>query len=91
MAHFMLGHFETAATMFRERIILVPKTDMSRSALAATLGHLGQAEEARKIWAELKAINPKYSLAGHLRRMPFRNPADLEKYAAGIAKAGIAD
>jgi hypothetical protein len=38
-------------------------TDFSRVALASALGHLGQVDEARRIWAELKEINPKYSFS----------------------------
>jgi adenylate cyclase len=91
LAHFMLGHYETAAMMFRERIILSPETDVTRSALAATLGHLGRIEEARRIWAELKAINPRYSLDDHLDRLPFRNPADPARFREGLAKAGLPD
>ena len=59
--------------------------------LASALGHLGEVDEARRVWAELKAINPKYSFAAHLARLPFRNPADAERIAEGLAKAGLAD
>ena len=48
LAHLMLGHYETAATMFRERILLVPedRPDAARSSRRA-LGHLGDVDEAR--------------------------------------------
>jgi adenylate cyclase len=91
IAHLMLGNYETAATMFKERILLVPETDMSRSALAAALGHLGEVDEARRVWAELKKINPKYSFPEHIARLPFRHPADAAKLAEGLAKAGLPD
>jgi len=91
LAHFMLGHYETAATMFRERILLVPETDMTRSALASTLGHLGEIEEARQVWSELKQINPKYSYFEHIGRLPFANPADAERMTEGLARAGLPD
>ena len=35
-------------------------------------------------------INPKYSFAEHVGRLPFRNPADAERLADGLGKAGIA-
>ncbi|MEX0852011.1 MAG: adenylate/guanylate cyclase domain-containing protein [Bauldia sp.] len=91
LAHFLLGNFETAATMFRERIVLMPETDVSRSMLAATLGHLGEVEEARRVWAELKQVQPRYSFTEHLGRSPFRNPADPKRIVGGLAKAGLPD
>jgi len=91
MAHLLMGHYETAAAMFKERIRLVPETDTSRSALASALGHLGEIDNARRVWAELKKTNPKYSFAEHVARLPFRNPADVDKIAEGLAKAGLPD
>jgi adenylate cyclase len=37
----------------------------------------------------LTAINPKYSFAAHLARLPFANPADAERIREGFAKAGV--
>ena len=48
-------------------------------------------DEARRIWAELKQVNPKYSFAGHLARLPFSNPADADSIKDGLAKAGLPD
>jgi adenylate cyclase len=89
VAHLLLGHYETAAAMFRERIILLPQTDFSRSMLASALGHLGQADEAQRAWADLKQINPRYSLREHIGRMPFKNPSDTARIVEGLVKAGI--
>ena len=88
-AYLVAGKFETAAEVFKERIRLNPKTDLSRAFLAVALGHLGEAEEARRIWRELMEINPKYSFAEHVGRLPFRNPGDVERLAEGLGKAGI--
>jgi hypothetical protein len=55
----------------------------------ALLGHLGEIEEARRVWAELKKINPRYSFSERMARSPFRDPADAAKIAAGLAKAGL--
>ena len=91
LAHLLLGNNETAAAMFKERILLAPQTDVSRSALASALGHLGQFDEARQVWAELKTINPRYAFAEHMGRLPFSNPADVARIADGLAKAGLPD
>jgi adenylate cyclase len=88
-AYLLAGDYKTAASVFRERIQLAPKTDLSRAFLAVALGHLGEADEAQRVWRELTEINPKYSFAEHVGRLPFRNPADADRLAEGLGKAGI--
>ena len=61
MAHFVIGNYETAATIFAERILLAPQTDVSRAMLAATFGQLGRTKDAGQVWADLKRVNPKFS------------------------------
>jgi len=90
-AYLVAGKYEAAAAAFRERIRLMPGTDLSRGLLVSALGHLGDIAEARRVWAELKALNSKYSYADHLARLPFTNPADAERIKRGFEKAGLAD
>src|SRR6516225_1210979 len=87
-AYLFAGKYETAAALLRQRIVLVPETDFSRVALASALGHLGQLDEARRIWAKLKEINPKYSFSEYIGRRPLR-PEDAERIAGGLAKADL--
>jgi adenylate cyclase len=89
-AYFVAGDYETAAAMFKNRIAINPSTDLSRSFLASALGHLGRVEEAREVWRELNDINPKYSHVEHIGRLPFSDPADADKFTAGLRKAGLA-
>ncbi len=89
-AHFVAGDYETAAMLFRDRISINPTTDLSRAFLASALGHLSHLDEARRIWRELKEINPGYSPVDHIGRLPFRDPADAEKFTDGLRKAGLA-
>ena len=91
LANLVAGKYETAVALFKQRIALVPGTDFSRSALASALGHLGQVDEARRIWHELEEINPKYSFNEHLGRLPFKRKEDGERLAEGLRKAGLLD
>ena len=91
LAYLLAGKYETAAALLRERILLVPGTDFSRALLASALGHLGEVDEARRIWQELKEINPKYSFSEHFRRQPFKKEQDVQRIAEGLTKAGIVD
>jgi adenylate cyclase len=89
MAYLLAGKYETAATLFRQRILRVSETDFSRAVLASALGHLGQVDEARRIWRELEEINPKYSFSEHFGRLPFKSQEDVRRIAEGLEKAGL--
>jgi adenylate cyclase len=88
-AYLVAGKFEAASALFRERIQLAPKTDLSRAFLAVALGHLDEAEEAGRVWRELMEINPKYSFAEHVGRLPFRDQADVDHLSEGLSKVGL--
>lgn len=88
-AYLVAGEYQAAAAAFRERIRLSPQTDLSRAFLAVALGHLGEGDEAKRVWRELMEINPKYSFAEHLGRLPFSNQADVDRLREGLSKAGI--
>ena len=88
-AYLVAGKYETAAATFRERVRLAPQTDLSRGLLISALGHLGDTEEARKVWQELKQASPQYTLDGHLARLPFTDPAVNEMIREGVRKAGV--
>jgi adenylate cyclase len=87
-AYLLASNYETAAALLRRRVFLVPGTDFSRAILASALGHLGDVDEARRVWHELKEINPTYSFREHFSRRPFRQE-DVETVAEGLTKAGL--
>jgi adenylate cyclase len=88
-AYFVAGDYRTAATCFTDRVAITPSTDLSRAFLASALGHLGETDEARRIWHELENINPRYSFEDHIGRLPFKNPTDAARFADGLRKAGL--
>jgi adenylate cyclase len=90
-AYLVAGKYETAATILRERVLLVPETDLSRAFLAAALGQIGEIEEARRVWRELMTLNPAYSFERHIGRLPFRRPADVARIYDGLSKARLLD
>ena len=88
-AHFVAGDHAAAAALFRERIAVNPSTDLSRAFLASALGHLNDMDEARRIWRELKDINPGYDPMAHMDRLPFKDPGDVARFVDGWRKAGL--
>ena len=60
------------------------------SFLAPALGYLGEVDEARRVWRELKQINPTiHSFSEHFARQPFKNEEDVQRIAEGLEKAGL--
>ena len=88
-ANFSLGKYEIAAQQLLDRIARNPSTDASRMLLASCCGHLGRAEEARAVWAELLKVNPDFSLMQRARVLPYKNPDDFQRIREGLAKAGL--
>jgi adenylate cyclase len=88
VANLLAGKYETSAALLRQRILMVPGTDFSRAILVSALGHLGEIEEARRVWRELKEINPEYSFSSHFARQPLGKDG-VRRIAEGVAKAGL--
>ena len=88
-AQFSLGKYEVAAAHLLDRIAQNPDTDSSRMLLAACYGHLGRTEEARAVWADLLKVNSEFSLAQRQQVLPYKDPGDFKKIAAGLKKAGL--
>ena len=57
--------------------------------LATCYGHLGRAEDARAVWAELLKVNPGFSLAQRARVLPYKDAGDFQRIVDGLAKAGL--
>jgi adenylate cyclase len=88
-ANFSLGKYESAAEQLVERIARNPGTDASRMLLASCYGHLGRAEDARAVWAELLKVNPDFSLMQRARVLPYKDAGDFQRIVDGLAKAGL--
>jgi adenylate cyclase len=88
-ANVSLEKYEIAAQQLLDRIARNPSTDASRMLLASCYGHLGRAEDARTVWAELLKVNPDFSLMQRARVLPYKNPDDFQRILEGLAKAGL--
>jgi adenylate cyclase len=88
-AHFSLGQYEVANTHLLERIRRNPDTDASRMLLAASYGHLGRIDDARSTWADLRKVNPSFSLEQRSRVLPYKDPLEFQIIVEGLAKAGL--
>jgi hypothetical protein len=89
LAHLFLGNLENAELMFRERLNYARGTDVGRAMLVATLGLLGQVDEAQDVWAELMDLNPTFDAEDRLAKQHYRRASDLERIRAGLFAAGV--
>jgi adenylate cyclase len=85
----LLGRTEEAATALRRVLTRNPDHLTAHLNLAVCLSELGQIEEARQEIAEVLRINPQFSLTDLRERIPYKDPAVLERIVKGLQKAGL--
>lgn len=56
---------------------------------AVLLGEMGRVPEAREAWARASALSPAASTPGLRDRLPYRRPADLERFLAAARRVGM--
>jgi adenylate cyclase len=73
----------------RKGIKREPDNLNSRVIRAAVFGFCGREEEARMEATEVLRINPKFTVASYTGILPYKNPADKDRTAKGLRKAGL--
>jgi adenylate cyclase len=85
----LLGHYQEAIAAQKSALSRNPDFLSGHTVLAVLYSELGREEEARAEVAEMLRISPQFSLKVYGQRIPFKNPADLERYLAALRKAGL--
>jgi adenylate cyclase len=88
-AQFGDGRTKDAAKSFERRILRVPRTDMSRAYLASIYGAEGRTDDARRLWDEIRSINPSFSIERLGRVLPYKDPTWFERFKSGLAAADL--
>jgi adenylate cyclase len=83
------GRYEEALVLVKRVLTLNPNFANSHANLAACYAELGRLEEARAEMAEALRLNPNASLEGLRRSLPYKDPADLERFLAALREAGL--
>jgi TolB-like protein/Flp pilus assembly protein TadD len=89
VAYRMVGRYEEALVPLKKVITLNPDFMLSHLNLAACYVELGRLEEAQAEATEVLRISPNFSLEVARQSWPYKDPADLERYLAGLRKAGL--
>jgi len=87
--HYLLGDYEASLQSFRRWDN--NNYDRGFANLAACLGQLGRAEEARLAWGRCLERTPGFTLSDYRRDSPYRRQGDVEHWLDGLRKAGISD
>ncbi len=88
-AYRVAERYEEALAPLKKVLTLNPNFGAAHITLAACYAELGRLEEARAEMAEALRLNPNYSLESMWQRLPYKDPADLERFIDGLRKAGL--
>jgi adenylate cyclase len=88
-AYFLMEQYEEAISLFEKVVESNPHYHAGHLALASAYGLAGRIDDAEWEAEELLNLQPDFTLTDSLRRTPYKNPADLERWIAGLRKAGL--
>jgi len=88
-SYFLPRRYDEAIAALQDALRRNPNFLPARRMLAVVYAELGRDKEARAEVAEILRISPEASLERWRERMPYKNPADLERLIAGLRKAGL--
>jgi TolB-like protein len=89
VAAFVAGDYEAAVEWGRKTIQESSEFPGGHRVLAASCAQLDRIEEARAALGEVLRRLPDATISGLRIQLPFKNPADLERYMDGLRKAGL--
>jgi len=89
LVHFQTGDCKEAIAACDKGLKRQPDHLVSRVIMAAVYGSCGKEKEARKEAAEVLRINPKFTVESFMANTPYKNPADRDRTAQGLRKAGL--
>jgi adenylate cyclase len=88
-AYRSLGRNESAAGAFEVSLARNPDDITDWVGLAATLGELGREEDVKRAVATILRLHPDFSIKNYVRRLSYRDPAELTRFED--RKAGLPD
>jgi adenylate cyclase len=87
--YFLIKRYEEAISALRTAVSRNSYYLYAHVTLAAVYSELGREEEARAEAAEVLRLSPEFSVASFSQRLPFKDPAILERFQAALRKAGL--
>ncbi len=85
------GRYEEAIELYKISVQREPNNLFSRVRLTDTYILSGSEEEARAEAREVLQINPKFSIEGYAKNLPYKNGEETERLREALRKAGLPD
>jgi tetratricopeptide (TPR) repeat protein len=83
------GRCEEALTPLKKAVARNPDYAPPHVNLTLCYAYLGRQQDAEAELAKVLRLRPTYSLEIERQSIPYKNPADLERYLDGLRKAGL--
>jgi hypothetical protein len=88
-AHFIAGHYEEAIAVARAAILQRPGFVFPACVAAVCAAFAGHSSEAVRFRDQVRVIAPYLTAAIARDMMPFRRPADQDRWIEGLRLAGV--
>ena len=88
-SYYLMGRYEEAIAAYKKALTRNSNYSPAHQFLAAIYSELGREKEARAEAVEVLKISPNFSLEVLRQRLPYKDPADLERFLDGLRKAGL--
>jgi TolB-like protein/class 3 adenylate cyclase/Tfp pilus assembly protein PilF len=89
VAHFFAGDYERALEWTSKAVQIRPDLIGAQRIHCATLGQLGQIDEAKSVFRRILTLQPEISEDLLKRIVPYARPEDMERYIDGLRRAGL--
>ena len=90
MPYLLLGQYERTVENSMRSLALNTAFSSTYKGLLSALGHLGRIGDAEHIRERLLVLEPGFTVAAAIARSPMQVAADLEHYAEGLRRGGLA-
>ncbi len=88
-ADFLVGRTQDALDAFTTIVERNPNFVAAHAYLAVVYSEMGRPDQARAAWATASRLSPGASLSVIRQRLPYRRPADLDRFLNAAHKAGL--
>ena len=89
VAHYLAGRFDEAIRVTAESLRLRPGFHGGQRLHCASLAQAGRIDEARGLMAKMRAEQPQLSAKWVRLNVPYQTPELMERFLAGLRKAGL--
>src|SRR5262245_14518558 len=87
--YYLDGRNQEAIDTFRKIVQINPSFVPAYAYLAVVFSELGRDDEARAAWASAARLSPSASTSALRQRLPYRRPADLDRFLTAARKTGL--